>query len=64
MGAAALPPAPPPPIRGAGAFGFVTGFVRDMTRYRELQTQVDRLLSEQDAMARNLERMEKEKSVY
>jgi hypothetical protein len=35
-----------------------------MTRYRELQTQVDRLLSEQDAMARNLERMEKEKSVY
>jgi hypothetical protein len=32
-----------------------------MTRYRELQLQVDRLLAEQDAMARNLERMEKEK---
>jgi hypothetical protein len=64
MGAAALPPAPPPPIRGSGAFGFVTGFVRDMARYRELQTQVDRLLAEQDAMARNLERMEKEKSEY
>jgi hypothetical protein len=64
MGAAALPPAPPPPVRGAGAFGFVTGFVRDMTRYRELQNQIDLLLSEQDATARNLERMEKEKSAY
>jgi hypothetical protein len=64
MGAAALPPAPPPPVRGAGAFGFVTGFVRDMAQYRELQTQVDQLLAEQDAMARNLERMEKEKNAY
>jgi hypothetical protein len=35
-----------------------------MTRYRELQNQIDRLLSEQDSTARNLERMEKEKSAY
>jgi hypothetical protein len=32
-----------------------------MARYRELQLQVDRRLAEQDAIARNLERMEKEK---
>jgi hypothetical protein len=32
-----------------------------MARYRELQLQVDRILAEQDATARNLERMEKER---